>query len=282
MSNELSYVEIIQPGIASIQDTGRFGYLSEGIPVAGFMDYRAAGFANMLVGNSVDNACIEWGMLPPKLKFKDAAVIALTGALVEVYLDGIQVSLYKSINVLKNSVLSFGRVKSGVYSYIAIQNGFQTKKVLESRSWFFGITSNQLFRKGMEIPFFKQNIITATKTRLVPLKHSQSILLLEAYPGPEFNLLTKKQQSLLLNSEYTISVNRNRMGIQLNEVFELHDFSLLSSPVLPGTVQWTPSGKLIILMKDAQTIGGYPRLLQLKNNEQGKLSAHNSNLKFNI
>jgi allophanate hydrolase subunit 2 len=37
----------------------------------------------------------------------------------------------------------------------------------------------------------------------------------------------------------------------------------LTSATLPGTVQLTPSGKLIVLMKDGQTTGGYPRILQL-------------------
>ena len=39
--------------------------------------------------------------------------------------------------------------------------------------------------------------------------------------------------------------------------------SIWTAPVLPGTVQCTPDGTLIILMRDAQTTGGYPRILQL-------------------
>jgi len=54
------------------------------------------------------------------------------------------------------------------------------------------------------------------------------------------------------------------MGFLLNENISEHSQSILSSPVLPGTVQWTPSGQLIILMRDAQTVGGYPRIFQLK------------------
>ena len=37
---------------------------------------------------------------------------------------------------------------------------------------------------------------------------------------------------------------------------------LISCPVYSGTVQLTPSGKLIVLMKDAQVTGGYHRILQ--------------------
>jgi antagonist of KipI len=36
--------------------------------------------------------------------------------------------------------------------------------------------------------------------------------------------------------------------------------TLVSSGIVPGTVQVTPSGNIIILMADAQTTGGYPRI----------------------
>ena len=35
---------------------------------------------------------------------------------------------------------------------------------------------------------------------------------------------------------------------------------LVSAPVAPGTVQVPPDGRPIVLLADAQTIGGYPRL----------------------
>ena len=53
------------------------------------------------------------------------------------------------------------------------------------------------------------------------------------------------------------------MAYQLNESISGHKVSMLTSATLPGTVQFTPNGKLIILMKDGQTTGGYPRILQL-------------------
>lgn len=273
---------MLQPGISSIQDAGRFGYLSEGIPIAGFMDATAAGLANMLVGNAIGTACVEWAMLPPKLEFKDAAIIALTGAVVKVYLNGKEVSIYKSINIPKNTVLSFGHVESGVYGYIAIYKGFYTEEVLGSRSWFPQLTTEYLFTKGLRIPFASQSKLAVSKTRIVPQKQMQSAQVLNVYKGPEFNLLTKHQQTLLINSKFTISNSRNRMGIQLSELFESHNFSLLSSPVLPGTIQWTPSGKIIILMKDAQTIGGYPRILQLTESALLKVVSCNFNIIFEI
>jgi len=53
------------------------------------------------------------------------------------------------------------------------------------------------------------------------------------------------------------------MAYQLNERIENNLKPIITSLVLPGTVQLTPSGQLIVLMRDCQTTGGYPRVLQL-------------------
>ena len=53
------------------------------------------------------------------------------------------------------------------------------------------------------------------------------------------------------------------MGYQLKEKVLKHNKSMITSPLLPGTVQLMPAGNLIVLMKDAQTTGGYPRIFQL-------------------
>ena len=53
------------------------------------------------------------------------------------------------------------------------------------------------------------------------------------------------------------------MAYQLEPLFQNSLEPILTSPVLPGTIQLTPSGQLIVLMRDCQTTGGYPRVLQL-------------------
>ena len=60
--------------------------------------------------------------------------------------------------------------------------------------------------------------------------------------------------------------------------------SIISSPVMPGSVQLTPSGKMIILHRDCQTMGGYPRILQLDTNSLNNLSQLKSNdkIKFSL
>ena len=50
------------------------------------------------------------------------------------------------------------------------------------------------------------------------------------------------------------------MGIRFNEPLLSLPATPLSRAVLPGTVQLPPDGKPILLLCDAQTIGGYPVL----------------------
>jgi allophanate hydrolase subunit 2 len=52
------------------------------------------------------------------------------------------------------------------------------------------------------------------------------------------------------------------MAIQLEELIPNSLPEMATAPVYPGTVQLTSGGKLIILMRDAQVTGGYPRILQ--------------------
>ena len=53
------------------------------------------------------------------------------------------------------------------------------------------------------------------------------------------------------------------MAYQLEDPLKNSLQPIITSLVLPGTIQLTPSGSLIILMRDCQTTGGYPRILQL-------------------
>lgn len=50
-------------------------------------------------------------------------------------------------------------------------------------------------------------------------------------------------------------------GAQIN----VNIADMKSSAVAPGIIQLPPSGVPILLMKDAQTIGGYPRILHVAN-----------------
>lgn len=81
-------------------------------------------------------------------------------------------------------------------------------------------------------------------------------------PGPEAERLGSAVLTGFLRERYTVTPESNRMGCRLNGKALQHGnpIEMISSPVAPGTVQLPPSGQPIVLLADAQTIGGYPRL----------------------
>jgi biotin-dependent carboxylase-like uncharacterized protein len=259
-------VKVLKPGFYStIQDMGRYGFQDYGVPYAGVMDRYAASVANMLVGNDEHAAVLEMTMTGPTLQFHSEAIICLSGADMSPMLNNVPIENNKAIHVAKNAVLSFGKLKSGFRGCLSVSGGFKTEKIMQSRSMFKGITGHHCMVKGDELSMVEDSKVILKKNASIKLndKYLNSNII-EIYKGPEFDKLSAEQQKGLLTQEFTISKDNNRMAYQLQEPLENDLNAIITSLVLPGTVQLTPSGKLIILMRDCQTTGGYPRVLQLK------------------
>ena len=275
MSEKLGYIEVLEPGLAcSIQDIGRYGYMSEGVPISGAMDQQLLGIANLLLANSQNKAVIEWKLTPPRLKFLNDCIFSVVGLEIEAALNDFKIKTFKRVEAKKGDVLKIKQNKIRGYGYIAVKMGFQSKKVLGSRSFYKNITPYDFLKKGMKLPLkctgSTDDLMAFSKLKFIPT--TTKLNELEVYKGPEFNLLPEIEKQQLLKKMFSINNQSNRMGFLLNEHIKSHSKSILSSPVLPGTVQWTPSGKLIVLMRDAQTVGGYPRILQLKEDSISYLS----------
>lgn len=256
--------KIIKAGLfTTIQDEGRFGFSKFGVPRSGAMDKLSFGLANSLLGNSKNAACIEWAFQPPILQFLESTEIVLTGAEADPFLNDVKIDMYRKISIAKNDILKFNFCKNGIYGYVGISNGFSTSLVLKSRSFYKSITSSYRLENETILSYQKSNIHDNQLSNISVPSLFDNTKELEVYKGPEFELLSKDQQSFLLDNSFTISGTINRMAIQLEEKLDNDLPSILTSPVLPGTVQLTPSGILIVLMRDCQTTGGYPRVLQL-------------------
>ncbi|QTD38947.1 biotin-dependent carboxyltransferase family protein [Polaribacter batillariae] len=275
-------VSVLKPGFyTSIQDKGRVGFASNGVPVSGVMDSYAADIANSVLNNSLEAALLEITFGGCKLEFLSATAICISGGDFSAKINNQPIALNSRIKIYKNDVLSFGKINFGARCYLAVKGGFLTEKVLGSSSFYQNITNNLTIKKGDILPIttFKNDLETANSAIKIPAIHFNSEEL-KCYKGPEFELLNHQQQEQLLNNVFTISNDNNRMGYRLNEIIE-NDFpSILTSAVLVGVVQLTPSGKLIVLMRDCQVTGGYPRILQLTEESINKLAQKTTHQKL--
>lgn len=267
-------IKVLKAGFFStIQDQGRFGQRVFGVPISGVMDSYSSEFANALLGNEKDAAVLEMTMTGAKLQFTKSTSIAITGADMQPKLNDKAVKMFKSVRVNPDDILSFGNLVGGFRTYLSVKGGFLTTIVLGSRSMAKGITDSVIIQKGdeLEVMDFPNQI----KIKHAKLKFNSSYEgndTLEVIKGPEYHKLTKAQQESLFNQDFKVSKYNNRMAYQLLPLFQNNLESILTAPVLPGTVQLTPSGQLIVLMRDCQTTGGYPRVLQLTEKAISKLS----------
>lgn len=257
-------VKLLTSGfLTSIQDEGRFGCVKYGVPRSGAMDQKSYRFANLLLGNDENDACLEWVFQAPVLQFLSDTVIVLAGAEVEAFLNDKKVEMYTPIQVCENDILRIGRCRNKVYGYVGIKNRFLTSVVLNSRSFYNSVTEVDLLKSKDEIECkMNANFTKKYSSFSRPILEVNDVVL-EVYIGPEFDLLSKEQQVQIRDASFTISNTFNRMAIRLKEKMVNSILSILSAPVLPGTIQLTPAGDLMVLMRDCQTTGGYPRILQL-------------------
>ncbi len=246
----------------TLQDLGRFGYRNKGVPVSGVMDAETVSKINMLLANISNAPVMEITMTGPTAIFEADTFIVLGGAEMSVTLNNKPIYNYKVYQVYKGDILSYGRLEKGFRNYLAIKDGFSSEKILGSSSLYFPLTKNSCLKENDSIRYEKH---PAFEPKISELKVDSFLneRVLHIHKGPEFQILNDKQLEQLFIKTFTVAKENNRMAYQLHEMIEGHCFSMLTSATMPGTIQFTPAGKLIILMKDGQTTGGYPRIFQL-------------------
>ena len=265
-------LKVIKSGFfTSIQDHGRFGFRHLGVPVSGCMDGGAAHLANAMLENTDEAAVMEITMSGPLVEFTKDTWIAICGANLSPKLNEVDIDNHSVHRIRSGDRLSFGKHIDGLRGYVAIKGGFTTAVVLTSRSFYKPITEKDHLVAGMEVPYGEVVDFEPKITHVIP-EVLERTLKLETSPGPEFDILDAEQKKMLFGEPFIIAKENNRMAYQLQEVVGVHQHAMLTSATLPGTVQMTPGGKLIILMRDGQTTGGYPRILQLSENSINKLA----------
>ena len=256
-------LKVLKSGFyTSVQDLGRFHYRNKGVPVSGVMDQLSVFKANSLLENESTAAVLEITMTGPTLIFEEETYIALAGAVMSATLNNEPIQNYKVYQIDVGDILSYGKLEKGFRGYLAIKDGFKSKSVLNSKSFYKPITSENRLKDG-DVISFDYNKLFKPKISEIKVDSFLQETVLHVHKAPEYDLLDDKQLEALFIKDFTVAKENNRMAYQLEELVPGHSISMLTSATLPGTVQLTPSGKLIVLMKDGQTTGGYPRILQL-------------------
>ena len=252
-------ITVIRGGmLTTVQDLGRAGHRVSGVPSGGAMDSIALRVANLLVGNPEGAAALECTLLGPELVFSAPTVVAVGGAEFE------GVESWRPIVVPVGGRVKLGRARRGCRAYVAVAGGFEVPALLGSRSTYlragFGGFQGRALRDG--------DVLTAPEVARHVTDHWRlDARILPAYSATPTVRVVRGAQwddfgGALYDAEFKIMPQSDRMGIRLGgaKVARIGAMAdLVSSAVAPGTVQVPPDGQPIVLMADAQTLGGYPQ-----------------------
>jgi biotin-dependent carboxylase-like uncharacterized protein len=278
-------IQVIKPGLyTSVQDLGRFNSLEYGVPVSGCMDKTSASIANAILNNNSDCALLEMTLKGGHFRFMVSTNLCITGADMSPLLNNRPVKMYTAIFVQAGDELRMHRASQGSRCYLAVSRGIKTPKIMNSRSMYNGVTANFRIVKDDELAIEEAASKLKSNAAIKGTIKNHKNIFLNAYKGPEFDQLKPHQIETLGSVSFTISKDSNRMAFPLEENFSNELDPIITSLVLPGTVQLTPGGKLIILMRDCQITGGYPRVLQLTKTAINNLAQKQlkTKIRFNI
>jgi biotin-dependent carboxylase-like uncharacterized protein len=254
---------VLAPGpLATVQDLGRPGWAAIGVTRSGAADRASAALANRLVGNLPTAALVEGTAGGLRVRADAGVLVAVTGALTDVRLDGRPMPMNAPLRVPPGSVLELGRPSVGLRSYLAVRGGIDVAPVLGSRSTdtLSGLGPAPL-AAGDSLPV-GQAMDDEPVVDVAPVAALRTGPVLRVLPGPRRELLVPAAWQALVSGDWTVSSDSDRVGVRLTgpALHRAGDAELPSEGLVPGAIQVPPDGAPVLFLVDHPVTGGYPVL----------------------
>ncbi|SDZ42377.1 urea carboxylase [Herbiconiux ginsengi] len=271
-------IDVVEPGmLTTVQDLpGRLGHWQVGVPPSGPMDAVSFREANAAVGNPPDAPGLEVTLTGPTLRLTAPATVCVTGAPIEVVLDGVAVPMWEPIEVPAGGMLRLGTAAGpGIRSYLAVRGGIDVPSYLGSTSTFtlggFGghggraLVAGDVLRPGPVVSLPPLGGPTPPRRRPVLTGQWQLGVTEGPHAAPEF--FTRADIDELYSAEYTVQVNSARTGVRLSGPQPawargdggeagLHPSNIHDTPYAVGALDFTGDTP-IILGPDGPSLGGF-------------------------
>ncbi|MFK8078944.1 MAG: biotin-dependent carboxyltransferase family protein [Granulosicoccus sp.] len=283
-SNQTS-LDVVSSGLLStIQDKGRFGLRHLGIPWSGALCPAWQIIANALVGNSPNSPvieCFEGGLhLQAHEQSVQLAIVGSDSAAIKL------ISGTTEYRYLPNRTLTLGPGDSLVlvstgssrHALVAVA-GIDIAPHLGSTATYhkasLGGLDGSALKAGEQIPLQRASAEKATPNKErqchLPTELRFEANELRAIAGPQFEHFSDAGTKAFLSSSYTLGAEADRMGVRLSGPTITHRDSaardIISDAITPGSIQVPGTGQPIVLLNDAHTAGGYPKIATVISND---------------
>jgi len=260
------HITIVQASLATVQDLGRVGLESTGIPVNGAADQHSASVANILVGNQPNDPLIEITATDFAFEASCPLLVSITGAPADITVGPHSQRQWEPLCVAAGDRVSVHRIHDGVRTYVAVGGALQTISVLGSCAPDSLLQIGQPLVPGTRLrldttyqpfdhPVFRHPIFAFDP----PVPRFGCHWIVPVTAGPDLadfdNALTQ-----LCNSTYTIGARSNHIGLRLEGPVPQRNTAseVLSRGVPIGAVEVPPANGLLLLQRGRPITAGYP------------------------
>jgi len=249
--------------MTSIQDRGRVNYERFGLPESGPMDWWAFQIANMLVGNTVQQACVEFGFSSAAVVVEQDALLSACGAGYDLSLNGQEMPLWMAFLARRGDRVLLTKTSGGNWVYLAAAGGINSEMWMESRSVYPRGGLGRLIIQDDRLsinPISAQSRLLAgcsmASTARPPYRQDPVVRVI---PGPHANRFREESFDVFWSQNFVVSVNSDRMGYRLTGPSLVHTAGadLISQGMALGEIQVPADGQPIVMMPDHPTTGGY-------------------------
>ncbi len=258
--------------LSTVQDPGRWGHQSVGMPVAGAMDAFALRAGNIIVGNAGGEAALEVTVAGPDFSVTEGeGVVCLSGAELDFRINGERAPIWTACHVKAGDKISVGGpAGAGCRGYLCFSGGIEVPVVLGSRSTYLRakigglegrpVQEGDVLETGENPPLWRRCKGFACPAALRPgygEKRPIRVVL-----GPQDDCFTPQGIETFLGSEYTVTNEADRMGFRLDgpPIEHTGGADIISDGIPLGAVQVPGHGKPVVMMADRQTTGGYTKI----------------------
>jgi antagonist of KipI len=231
------------------------------------MDVFALQALNATVGNALDSAALEWALGGGNLRFERDCVFAIGGARVRASLAGQTVASFTTCSAQAGDQLTVEQLTAGRFLYIAFSGGIDVPLILGSRSTYlpgrFGGHNGRMVAHNDTLALGTRPTSTPAEgftcpPELLPRYESSTVRVTR---GPHADLFDEAAWQALTENEFTVSTASDRTGYKLKgKAVSQASGHLPSDASCQGAIQIPGDGTPIVLMADAPTVGGYPKI----------------------
>jgi biotin-dependent carboxylase-like uncharacterized protein len=252
--------KVLNAGLfTTIQDQGRTGYTHLGITQSGAMDEYAYLWSQKLLDNKKCNALEV--MVGLKLEVLVATTVSISGADLSFTINGLSQTIWQTHYVQQGDILSFDKRVSGQRAYLAVKGGFDSEKKYDSYSTTLKEDIGSKLQRGDVLYLSPSNKKKPKRLKNQYIPNYNKPLILRVLRSYQNNYFSKEEQEKFFNSEYKISMQSDRMGAKLKgKNITPNQSAIVSEGIAFGSVQIPQDGQPILLLKERQTIGGYPKI----------------------